>query len=88
MTGPPANGSIVVSQAFIFNDARTGATNVVAPNSGFQITHTAILNQDGSVTLTTSKVGTGATAWGYTATAGAGSAQNSATDANGVITFP
>jgi hypothetical protein len=82
------NGVLVISQSFTFNDQRTGAANAVCPKSGFQITHTATLNADGSVTISASKVGTAATANGFSATAGAGSASNSATDRGGVITFP
>ncbi len=82
------NGEVVVAQSFIFNDLRTGTTNAVAPNSGFTITHKATLNANGSVTLTTNKVGAAATANKYTATAGAGSAANTLTKTGGTITFP
>jgi hypothetical protein len=68
------SGRLVARQAFIFRDQRTGATDIPANNSGFEITREAVLDPATNiVTFTTSKVGKAVTAKGVTTTAGAGS---------------
>lgn len=66
-------GSITAKQGFIFNDKRTGATNVPARNSGFAITRDVVSNGSGGFDITTSKVGASHTTRGYAVTAGSGS---------------
>jgi hypothetical protein len=79
------NGIRIASQTFIFDDQRTGVTNIPCPNSGFIITRTAVLNANGSVTFTTEKQGAATTANGYSSGAGSGGASNQFTLVNGVV---
>jgi hypothetical protein len=69
LTGP---GSLVAEQTFTFNDRRTGAVDIPARNSGFQITRTAT-SVLGVVSITTAKIGAATTANGFSSGAGTGS---------------
>lgn len=66
-------GTITAKQLFIFNDARTGASNIAAKESGFEITRTATDDGTGNISLTTSKSGAAVSAKGYSSTAASGS---------------
>lgn len=68
MTSP---GTIDAGQVFVFNDARSGALNVIVKNSGFNI-HRNVLNMGGLLMIITSKAGAGMTVGGSTASAGSG----------------
>jgi hypothetical protein len=51
-----SNETIIFDQAFEFKDARTGATDVSMPNSGFMITQAIRFNNKAhKITLTTTK---------------------------------
>jgi hypothetical protein len=74
ITGP---GSIDSNQMFVFNDARSGATNVPVTNSGFNIHRqvTAAATDAGTgLSITTSKTAVATTVRGTSANAGSGSA--------------
>lgn len=74
-TGP--SGSVTFTQLFVFNCKRCGASDIVAPDSGFEIVHT-LRNTGTSAAPTWThkcvKSGAGVTIGTRTATAGGGSA--------------
>ncbi|PXX98169.1 eCIS core domain-containing protein [Halomonas sp. LBP4] len=67
-----ATGTAVLNQVSIFNDDRTGATDIPLTNGGYQITH-IILGLPATSIVTTAKNGASVTAGGFTSNAGAGS---------------
>ena len=74
-------GSIESRQMFVFNDARSGATNMSVTNSGFNIHRevTATATDAGpSLSITTSKTGMATTVGGTSANPGSGSATSGA----------
>ena len=68
-------GAVDAHQMFIFNDMRTGATNIPVRNSGF-IVRRELTGQVGALTLTTSKTPAAVTVGGRNAAAGTGSASH------------
>ena len=73
VSGLTGEGQLIAKQGFIFNDRRSGATNIPAKNSGFRITRDVVSNGAGGFNITTTKEGAGHTTRGYTVTAGSGS---------------
>ncbi|MFC5742016.1 hypothetical protein [Dyella tabacisoli] len=74
-------GAIDSRQLFVFNDTRSGATNVVVTNSGFNIHREVTATAAGSGTslsITTSKTGVATTVSSVSASAGSGSASSGA----------
>jgi hypothetical protein len=74
-------GSIDSRQMFVFNDARSGASNIPVTNSGFNIHRevTATAADAGtSLSITTSKTGMATTVGGSSANAGSGTASSGA----------
>jgi hypothetical protein len=70
-------GNISANQLFIFKDARTGANNIPAKNSGFVITRDVTQDSSGNLNITTSKVGQATNSHGYSATGGTGNISRS-----------
>ena len=68
-------GMQLTNQLFVFDDTRTGAQGVVAPNSGFQISRVVTRNaKRKGLTITTSKVGMAVTVNNLMSKAASGSA--------------
>ena len=65
------SGKLIAEQTFMFNDTRTGATDIPMQNSGFLIKRT-VYAIEGKLYCTTSKVGAAVTANGVSSAAGSG----------------
>lgn len=78
MPGFDQASSIVAHQTFTQNDKRTGATNLLVANSGFNISRNVVESSPGVFDLTTSKVAAATSANGYASAAGSGGATSSA----------
>ena len=63
-------GTSLSAQVFIFNDLRTGVTNIPIQASGFNITRSISADNSGDLIVRTSVFGQAATAKGYTTSAG------------------
>jgi hypothetical protein len=68
-------GTTVANQIFVFWDTRTGASNIPAPNSGFEITQNLFFAGQ-TLFLTTTKVGKDVTANHQSSAAGSGAASD------------
>lgn len=75
LTGP---GRILAEQTFIFNDFRSGATNIPARNSGYRLSREVTQPTPGNLQIVTTKTGTATSANGFASAAGAGSATSGA----------
>jgi len=67
-------GKITAEQTFVFKDNRTGALDIPARNSGFQIKYDVTESTPGAFFLTVTKTGAASTAHGVSSAAGSGTA--------------
>jgi hypothetical protein len=73
VAGITTPGALTANQVFIFNDRRTGATNIPCTASGFLINRVITADPAGHLLITTAKFGAAATARGFSSGAGSGS---------------